>query len=60
MSNISHRVKAHKSGMKLADKISAVFLVGIVGTLMVGPIVYSIQRDHNALKNYPIVVQIEK
>lgn len=60
MSNRSHRMKAHNSGMKLADKISLVFLVGIVGTLMAGPIVYSIQRDFNALKNDSIVVKVEK
>lgn len=51
-----HAIKNHQSGLPLADKISALFLVGIVGTLMVGPIAYSIHRDMNA----PIAVQIDR
>lgn len=60
MTNRNHRVRCHKDGLPIADKISAVMLTGLVGFMMVGPIVYSIQRDTNHFKSEPIQVQIDR
>jgi hypothetical protein len=56
MSNRSHRVRRHQDGLPIADKISAVMLTALVGFMMVGPIVYSIQRDFNK----PMMIEVDR